>query len=243
MPQPVWHRAVYLDHVQESPLTRRFRFRLPDLEDYRFTAGQFVQMELPIHEDPRKCRRSYSIASWPDGGNVLEFAIVRLEGGAGTRWLFDHARPGDEIRISDPLGRMVLHEPMDYDVVYIATGTGVAPFRSQLRDLVLHPRPHRALHLVFGTRTRADLLYEPEFRALEGQLEGFRYHPTLSREALPGYRHGYVHAVYEELIEGRHGAEDLLFFLCGWGDMIRDARKNLMDLGFHRKQIHFESYG
>ena len=243
MAKPEWYRAVLQQVIQETPQTRRFFFALPDLPRYDFTAGQFVQMELPIHEEERKRRRSYSIASRPDGTNVLEFVIVFMEDGSATTWLFNTAKLGDEIRISSPLGRMVLHEPIDYDVIYIATGTGVAPFRSQVQDLQHNPQPHRNFHLVFGTRTHEDLLYESEFHELEKSLDGFHYYPTLSREDLPGYGHGYVHPVYEGLIGDRKGAADFLFFICGWGDMIRDARKNLLDMGFHRKQIHFESYG
>ncbi len=239
----LWHRAVLVDCEAVTPLTRRFFFQLPDLETYEFTAGQFAMLEMPIHEEERKRRRSYSIASRPDGGNVLEFVIVQLEGGSGTDYLFNRCRQGAEIRISSPLGRMVLHDPIDYDVCYIATGTGVAPFRSMLQDLLHRPRPHRRLDLIFGTRTQADLLYPQEFRELEQHLEHFRYFPTLSREDAPGCRHGYVHPVYEELYGDRPGREDALFFICGWGDMIRDARKNLLDMGFNRRQIHFESYG
>ncbi len=238
-----WHRAVLVHCEAISQHTRRFFFEMPELERYDFEPGQFVMMQLPIHEEEKKSRRSYSIASRPDGTNRLEFVIVQLDGGAGTAFLFNHCEVGREILISSPLGRMGLHEPIDYDVCYIATGTGIAPFRSMLHDLHHHPRPHRRLDLIFGTRTAADLLYVEEMRSLERDLEGFHYHPTLSREAVPGCRQGYVHPVYQELYGDRAGREDVMFYICGWGDMIRDARKNLLDMGFSRKQIHFESYG
>ncbi len=216
---------------------------MPELDRFDFTAGQFVMMQLPIHEDEKKARRSYSIASRPDGSNRLEFVIVLMEGGLGTNYLFNNCKVGTEILISDPLGRMILHDPIDYDVCFIATGTGIAPFRSMLHDLQHNPRPHRRLDLVFGTRTAADLLYRREMMELEKTLEGFRYHPTLSREDVEGCRRGYVHPLYEELYLQGPLREDLKFYICGWGDMIRDARKRLTDAGYKRAQIHVESYG
>ena len=245
--QPEWHAARFKEALPQSPSTRRFFFEVTDREAFPFQPGQFVKVEMPIDDDPSKCSRSYSIASCPNGSNAIEFSIVRLEGGAGTGWLFDQAQSGDAVRISEAMGRMVLPNaetrgPIEQDLVFIATGTGVGPFRSMLLDLMAHPRPHRALHLVFGCRTQADLLYAEEFRQMENELEGFHYHPALSRESAEGVHHGYVHPVYEKLVEGRHGDADIAFYICGWGDMIKEAQRNLKGMGFGRRQIHVESY-
>ncbi len=226
-----------------SPITRHFVFEFPELETYEYLPGQFTIMELPIHEEEKKRRRSYSIASRPDGSNRLEFAIVFFEGGAGTSYLFNQMKIGDSVPMSSAMGRMLLPDSLEHDICFISTGTGIAPFRSMLLDLVNHPRSHRRLDLVFGTRTAADMVYADEMRKLEQELENFHYHPTLSREVLAGCRQGYVHPVYQELYGDRPGREDALFYICGWGDMIRDARKNLAEMGFNRKQIHFESFG
>ena len=66
--------------------TRRFWIQIPELEKFDFIPGQFVTLDLPIHEKPNKRIRSYSIASWPDGTNVVELVIVLLEGGLGTTY-------------------------------------------------------------------------------------------------------------------------------------------------------------
>jgi CDP-4-dehydro-6-deoxyglucose reductase len=247
MPKPAWHPARFREALPESPNTKHFVFEVTDTEAFDFQPGQFVKIDMPIDEDPSKRSRSYSIASRPDGSNALAFSIVRKEGGAGTGWLFEKAASGDTVQISDPLGRMVLPNadtrgPIEQDLVFIATGTGVGPFRSMLLDLMAHPRPHRTLHLVFGCRRQEDLLYADEFRQMEKDLEGFHYHPTLSREQVDGIHHGYVHPIYEQLAEGRHGDPDLCFYICGWGDMVHEARRNLKDMGFGRRQIHVESY-
>jgi CDP-4-dehydro-6-deoxyglucose reductase len=239
-----WHKARLVDMIQETPQTRRFFFELPELERYDFVPGQFVNMELPIGEEPREKRRSYSIASRPVGDNRLEFIIVRLEGGRGTGYLFDGCEVGTEFPISSAAGRLVLEEPIEYDICYICTGTGVAPFRSQLQDIYHNKKPHQRIDLIFGTRTMEDVLYYEEFRQLEKDLPDFHYHVCLSREDVEGTRRGYVHSVYQELFADRHGDENVIFSLCGWGDMIKEARKHLtQEMGFVRKQVQLEIYG
>jgi CDP-4-dehydro-6-deoxyglucose reductase len=108
-----------------------------------------------------------------------------------------------------------------------------------LLHLQAHPRPHSDIHLVFGTRTQGDLMYRAEMEALASTLPGFYYHPVLSRETWEGHR-GYVHAVYEELCAARPPAE---FMLCGWKDMVDEAKARILAMGYEKKAIHLELYG
>jgi len=78
----------------ETSQTRRFWIELPSLSSFDFKPGQFITLDLPIHEKPNKRVRSYSIASWPDGTNVIELVIVLLEDGAGTHYLFNEVSVG-----------------------------------------------------------------------------------------------------------------------------------------------------
>ena len=85
-------------------MTRRFWIQIPELESFDFEPGQFVTLDLPIHEKPAKRIRSYSIASWPDGTNVIELVIVFLEGGAGTFYLFNEVKVGSQSDAARPPG-------------------------------------------------------------------------------------------------------------------------------------------
>ena len=89
-------------------------------------------------------------------------------------------------------------------------------------------------------------LYLNEMRRLEQEVELFHYIPTLSREKWDGCC-GYVHAIYENLIhEKMNGANDLpssKFYLCGWKNMIDEAKQRIVQLGYDRKAIHQELYG
>jgi CDP-4-dehydro-6-deoxyglucose reductase len=233
-----WRTGKVIKIVQETHNTRRFYIQIPELEKFDFIPGQFVTLDLPIHEKPNKRIRSYSIASWPDGTNVLELVIVLLEGGLGTTYLFNHVTVGSELTLRGPQGVFTLDdEDLKKEIIMICTGTGIAPFRSMANYIKLHNVQHNNIYLIFGTRKKTDLLYYDEMKALN--LEKFHYIPTLSREQWDG-RTGYVHPIYEEICANKQPA---LFLLCGWKVMIDEAKQRILAMGYDRKSIHQELYG
>jgi ferredoxin-NADP reductase len=241
MPQP-WRMARIIRIKDETPSTKRFWFELPELDNFEFTPGQFVTLDLPIHEKPAKRWRSYSIASWPDGSNIFELVIVLLENGAGTNYLFKEVEVGSEIPCRGPQGVFTLPNPIEKDLFFICTGTGIAPFRSMAHHILLNNIPHKNIYLIFGCRLFCDGLYGKELMELENKMLSFNYIPTYSREDGENIRKGYVHAVYEEIIMER-GKPDAAFYLCGWKNMIDEAKQRIIALGYDRKAIHQELYG
>ena len=241
-----WRKGIVTRIENETHNTKRFWIEVPELSTFDFQAGQFVTLDLPIHEKPNKRWRSYSIASWPDGTNVFELVIVLLEGGAGTQYLFSEVNEGSELTLRGPQGVFVLPEVIEQDIYMICTGTGIAPYRSMVHDIKNHHTPHQNIYLIYGTRTQQDLLYLEEMRRLEQEVEHFQYIPTLSREKWDGCC-GYVHAIYENLIQSKMDDSQKLpsglFYLCGWKQMIDEAKERLLKLGFDRKAIHQELYG
>jgi CDP-4-dehydro-6-deoxyglucose reductase len=239
MAVPPWRKGIVTKIINETYNTRRFWIKIPELDIFDFQPGQFVTLDLPIHEKPNKRWRSYSIASWPNKTNEIELLIVLLEGGAGTTYLFNEVKVGSELVLRGPQGVFTLPEVIDKDLFFICTGTGIAPFRSMLHSIQLHHIPFQHIHLIFGTRTQKDLLYHEEMMELSKELNNFNFIPTLSREEWNGQR-GYVHSVYEELCAGRQPAN---FYLCGWKAMIDEARQRIVQLGYDKKAIHLELYG
>jgi glycine betaine catabolism B len=245
-----WRTGRVIRIEDETYNTRRFWIEVPELERFDFKAGQFVTLDLPIHEQKNKRWRSYSIASWPDGTNVFELLIVLLEGGLGTTYLFNEVKVGSELTLRGPQGVFVLPEMIEKDLFFICTGTGVAPFRSMLHSIKDNNTPVKNIYLIFGCRTQKDLLYYDELKQLENDLPTFKYLPTLSREEWEGEK-GYVHAIYEKLCKEKTTmSEDnqavpgpAYFYLCGWKAMIDDAKKKILELGYDRKAIHLELYG
>lgn len=240
-----WRKGIVNRIEQETYNTRRFWIEIPEVDRFDFAPGQFVTIDLPIDEKPNKRWRSYSIASWPDGSNVIELLIVLLEGGRGTTYLFNDVSVGSELTLRGPQGVFVLPQEINKDLYFICTGTGIAPFRSMLHYLHLSGQTHLDIHLIFGTRSKGDLLYLEELRRLESEMNRFKFIPTLSREQWEGCC-GYVHAVYENLIREKSIGDALppaRFYLCGWKAMVDEARHRIVELGYDKKDIHLELYG
>ena len=254
MAQP-WRTGKVIRIEDETSTTRRYWIEVPELESFDFNPGQFVTLDLPIHEKPNKRWRSYSIASWPDGTNVFELVIVLLEGGLGTTYIFNEVKVGHEFTFRGPQGVFVLPETIDRDLFFICTGTGVAPFRSMAHHILNHNIPHENIYLIFGCRKFGDCLYGPELKRLSENIPSFQYIPTFSREEPDNENHlirtGYVHNIYEEICRNNissNGNETpqlkpASFYLCGWKNMIDEAKKRIQELGYDRKSIHQELYG
>ena len=255
MAQP-WQTGKVIRIENATPFTRRFWIEFDSGIPFDFKPGQFVTLDLPIHEKPSKRWRSYSIASWPDGSPVIELVIVLLEGGAGTTYLFEEVKVGSELILRGPQGSFTLPEPMEKDLFLICTGTGIAPFRAMVHHILNHNLAHKDIYLIFGCRLFGDALYREEMEELERNLPGFHYLPVFSRQLAENaeqiFRKGYVHGIYEEICKQKivcnepdaqiplHPAQ---FYLCGWKVMIDEARKRIVELGYDRKAIHLELYG
>jgi ferredoxin-NADP reductase len=247
---PPWQTGKVIRIINETPITRRYWIQLEETNQFDFMPGQFVTLDLPIHEQRNKRWRSYSISSWPDGTNVIELVIVLLDGGLGTHYLFEEIKEGSALTLRGPQGVFVLPPTIEKDLFFICTGTGVAPFRSMVHHIINHNIPHKDIYLVFGCRKFSDALYKDELKSLEEKLPGFRYIPTFSREVASNgtFRTGYVHAIYEEISQQKKQAAgneiySAGFYLCGWKNMIDEAKQRIIAMGYDKKDVHQELYG
>ncbi|MDX9790706.1 MAG: FAD-binding oxidoreductase [Candidatus Kapaibacterium sp.] len=233
-----WYEGKVIDIIKETPYVRRFYIQVPELECYDFKAGQHVKIEFPI--DARKNYRQYSYANSPDGSNIFELLIVLDPNGLATNYLFNEVKIGSVLKISEPRGNFLVPEYVETDLCFISTGVGLAPLRSIYLDIINRNMPHKHIYVIFGTRYMRDMLYIEEMEELSKRSD-FTFIPVLSREisGLWKGKRGYVHDAYKELFKGAPPAE---FYICGWRDMVTETRLSLMDMGYKRKQIHFERY-
>lgn len=241
-----WRKGIVTRIEEATYNTRRFWIQVPELEVFHFTPGQFVTLDLPIHDKPNKRWRSYSIASWPDDSNIFELLIVLMPTGLGSTYMFEQVQVGSELLFRGAQGVFTLPTVIDKDLFFICTGTGIAPFRSMLHGIKNNNIPHRNIYLIFGTRSQKDLLYAEELKGLQAEISDFQYIPTLSREQWEGCC-GYVHPVYQNLVEQRKRdtgtLPEALFYLCGWKQMVDEAKQSILQLGYDKKAIHLELYG
>lgn len=235
---PAWQEGTVIRIEDATPNTRRYWIELP--EPFHFKAGQFVTIDLPIHEQRNKRWRSYSIASAPDGSKVIELVIVLADPSlGGSEYFFNEVQVGSKLTLRGPQGIFTLPEHLDDELYMICTGTGIAPFRSMLHYIQREDISYNTIHLIFGSRKKDDLLYYDEMKRFAAELPRFYYHPTLSRETWEGLS-GYVHPVYERLCADCRPAH---FMLCGWRQMVDEVKERLLKLGYDKKQIHLELYG
>ncbi len=220
-----------------SPTVRGFTLRVLDVPAFRFQPGQWVSVVLPGNGVP--LIRAYSIASAPREDATFELAVTHVPDGAASEKLFE-LRAGDRLRVTGPFGTFHLKEPVDRPVVFIATGTGVAPFRSMIHDLLAVRRTPVAVTLVLGVRTPDDILYGDEFRALERKHANFNFIPSLSQppDNWTGAR-GYVQATCEPLLNPWRSGD---IYICGVSRMVNDMRARLGEWGYGKGEVHYERY-
>ena len=215
-----------------------FEFEVPGVHDFAFTPGQFIS--VIDREDGKEVTRAYSIAS-PRGGNRFALCLNRVEDGIVSPWLF-RLKPGDELEVHEPLGYFTLRHP-GRRAVFVATGTGIAPFRSMLLDHL--PRTQPEITLLFGVRYEHGLLYREEFEDLARQYPKFRFLPTITRpDASWTGRTGRVQAHMDEALAIRapEDLETIDVYICGLREMVDDVRKDLKQRGLDRRQIIYEKY-
>jgi CDP-4-dehydro-6-deoxyglucose reductase, E3 len=227
-------QAKLIEFTEIAPGVRHFVFEAPEIGRLDFIPGQFISISDEV--DGRTITRAYSMASAPSGNNRFELCLNRVGEGAFSPHLFD-LTPGDSVHMAPPLGTFVLRDP-PRDSVMVATGTGIAPFRSMLQACLHDSSP--SFTLLFGVRHESHLLYRDEFEAMARRFPQFRFWPTLSQpDADWNGRSGRVQAHLEEAIGERR---DLDVYLCGLQPMVDDVRRILKEMGFDRKQIRYEKY-
>jgi ferredoxin-NADP reductase len=165
----------------DRPYPSLMRVRVDPETDLEFAAGQYVT--LAFDGTPRP----YSVANSPDEDEI-EFCIRRVPGGHLTSNLFTKLNVDDRVTVRGPNGEFVLQEPSGRDMVFLATGTGVAPLKSMIEYTLSQGRDEvdgeqRDVWLFLGCGWADDLPYHDAFQRLDADHENFHYVPTLSRES------------------------------------------------------------
>ncbi|MBK7856755.1 MAG: ferredoxin--NADP reductase [Bacteroidetes bacterium] len=233
-----FYDATIANIIDENDVVKRFFIKVPDERPFSFKAGQFIMVDLPI--DSKYTNRSYSIASAPSADNMFELCIVLNPKGMGTPYMWENYKVGTTVKLSRVLGKFTLPEVIDRDICFICTGTGIAPLRAMLHDIYNKGAEHKNIYMVFGNRWTKDVIYRKEMEDMQAKHPEFSFIPVLSRDNADwDGRKGYVHAIYEEIFADKRPA---YFFICGWADMLKEARQRLEAMGYDKKSIKFESY-
>jgi len=226
-------KARLIESREIGPNTRHFEFETPDWTG-AFVPGQFLSVTARIGDDD--ITRAYSIVS-PPGGNRFALCANLVQEGYLSPFLFSLS-PGDEIDFKGPYGAFILRRPAS-DSIFVATGTGIAPFRSMLLSH-LEAHADRRFTLIFGVRHEQGLLYHNELSALAEARPNFSYQPTLTRP--PDDWTGRTGRVQQPTLEALGDRRDVDVYICGLREMVDDMRLRLKEIGLDRKRIIYEKY-
>lgn len=228
---------VTLSKIEEmTPTVRNFHFEFNQIPRFDFVAGQFIMVERENAEG-KLIKKSYSIASPPYFKNKIELCIKKVEGGFMSGWFFT-LKEGDQTEFMGPVGVFRLKEPLPEHLVFVATGTGIAPLRAQIMQL-LHEGYSKKMSLVLGIRYENEILFQKEMETLASQHPNFEFIPIVSRPQSWTGATGYVQHYLKKHFSDPTGKA---VYICGLIPMVNDTQQTLLDLGYTKEIIHFEKW-
>jgi naphthalene 1,2-dioxygenase ferredoxin reductase component len=197
-----------------------------------FSAGQYAQLEFAAG-----LSRHYSMASTPQEAQLV-FHIRHMPGGRTSAHVATQLKPGDQVKVSGPLGVAYLRENHAGPALLVAGGSGLAPIQAILRTML--ERGHGApVTLYFGARSERDLYHEALLKDLAARHSNFSYHVVLSEQkGAAGRRYGLVH----QAIELPESAQDVMAYLAGPPVMVEAATSLLASRGLLPRQIHADAF-
>ncbi len=229
--------AVRIQKVIEMGVqeTRHFKLVFDPNDPFDYEAGQFVN--VLSEKDGKPIKRAYSIASAPFHQGEIELCWRKVQCGTLTPLLWN-LKEGDRLTIQGPLGHFTLKPPLPKRLIFVSTGTGIAPFRAMIHQL-LHQGTNCEIVNIFGNRFAADILYREEWEALEAAHPNLKNYFVISRPVGWDGETGYVQASLKKNISS---AKDSQLFICGLSTMIQNVVDAAKEIGFTKEQIHFEKY-
>src|SRR6202048_370918 len=167
---PRFHRLAVNDLRREASDAVSLTFAIPKelADDYSFNPGQYLTLRTTM--DGEEVRRSYSICSGPDDGE-LRIAVKKVDGGAFSNWAADELKSGDELDVMTPTGRFGIAHVPDSARVYVgfAAGSGITPILSIVKG-VLAREPDSRFFLFYGNRSTSGMLFREALEELKDRF-------------------------------------------------------------------------
>ncbi|MDD2797420.1 MAG: NADH:ubiquinone reductase (Na(+)-transporting) subunit F [Bacteroidales bacterium] len=205
--------------------------------------------------------RAYSMANHPAEGNIVKLNIriatppidpatkkwvKGINPGLCSSYIFSRKK-GDKVMISGPFGEFHIKNTKN-EMLYIGGGAGMAPLRSHLFHLFHTLKTtDRKISYWYGARSKSEIFYEDEFRAIEKEFPNFTFHIALSapmkEDNWTGYT-GFIHQViHDEYLTKHEAPEDIEYYMCGPGPMAKAVENMLWSIGVPRENLAFDDFG
>lgn len=202
-----------------------------------FTAGQFLSVVVPASAlNPKDLRRAYSIASAPENP-AFELCVKIVEKGPGTTYL-SQLNTGDKLRLFVPYGAFTFKTLPERNAMFIATGTGIAPFRSMALSKSFQEKSPKKTTVVLGVREENEILYESLFKGLpQFEFVAAVSRPSSNWNGFKGRVTDYLRALPQD-----YPWSSTDFYLCGNSGMIDEVKAILTERKVEKTAIHQEVY-
>lgn len=210
----------------------RVHLRLPPTADFEYVAGQYIDVI-----GPGGVRRSYSIANRRQAGKGLELHVRKVAEGVMSRYWFSQASLNDLLRFEGPLGTFSFRENDAATIIFLATGTGIAPVKAILEDLSHAPEltNGKEIRVYWGGRRQKDLYQALDFPELNLKVLPVLSQPDTNWSGRKGY-------VQDCVIEDGVRLEDAVVYACGSDAMIHAARELLVAGGLNKKRFYSDAF-
>ena len=243
---PRFHKLAVNDLRRESSDAVSMTFAIPEAlaDDYHFAPGQYLTLRTTM--DGEEVRRSYSICSGPDDGE-LRIAVKKVDGGAFSSWAADELKSGDQLDVMTPTGRFGVVAASEGARTYVgfAAGSGITPILSIVKG-VLAREPDSRFFLFYGNRSTSGMLFREALEELKDRfMQRLSVFHVISGEEqdlpiLYGRLDGEkVRALLRSLVP----ASDVdHVFVCGPTGMSEDIETTCRDIGIAADRIHVERF-
>ncbi len=243
---PRFHRLAVNDLRREAADAVSMTFSIPKelAADYSFTPGQYLTLRTTL--DGEEVRRSYSICSGPDDGEI-RIAVKKVDGGAFSNWAADELKCGDQLDVMTPTGRFGAVPAADGARVHIgfAAGSGITPILSIVKG-VLAREPHSRFFLFYGNRSTANIMFLEALEELKDRfIDRFSIFHVISGEdqdipILHGRLDGEKVAVLLRSLVPAQSVDHV--YICGPLGMSEEIEATCRQVGIADDRIHVERF-
>lgn len=238
-----FHKLSIKNYIQETANAVSIIFDIPEhlKDNFSFKAGQYVTLKTTIED--KEIRRSYSICSSPNSGE-LKVAIKRVENGVFSTYAITHLKTGDIIEVHEPEGKFILEPSRSNNYLGIAAGSGITPVLSMIKT-VLQEEPSSSFTLIYGNKSSVETMFKTELDALSIAYDKrFNLQYVFSRQNEEGSLFGRIDkGLTNYFIKNIYKNWSFkTAFLCGPEEMIQTVSTTLKENHFKETQILFELF-
>jgi NAD(P)H-flavin reductase/NAD-dependent dihydropyrimidine dehydrogenase PreA subunit len=229
-------RKAFMSTLKEinkiNNTTNEYVFKFTD-EDVVYEPGQFILVKI---QDKPEMYRAYSISGFDNEGKTVTIDVKKMDKGYGTGIIFNNFNEGDDIMLQGPMGHELLIDKTAKEVVFVAGGIGITPFRAIVKDLVENDSAIKKFTLVYGANKENEFMFDDEFENYSDASDKFDYVKVVAFDDEYEGHKGFVTDVLKDM-----DLVDNKIYMCGPPPMTKAAEKLLLNMNIPSVDISYES--